>query len=142
MARVAALVDSGFGATPLTDPLIIGDISGNGRLNAADASLVARSAALIEVAQIPSIPTGVLTTGRRAGILPAEPIDAAGRTEEESTTSSTGFPATDGLFPGPVDEAIIQLNRSVGIAQPSTSVEEAIHELAVSADLAENPLNV
>jgi hypothetical protein len=37
----------------------VGDISGNGRINAGDASLVARSAALIDVPQIPSIPAGV-----------------------------------------------------------------------------------
>ena len=39
VARIAALLDSGFASSLATDPTVIGDISGNGRINAADASL-------------------------------------------------------------------------------------------------------
>ena len=63
VARVAALLDGGFGADPLTNPVIVGDISSNGRLNAGDASLVARAAALLDVPQIPVIPSGVTAGG-------------------------------------------------------------------------------
>jgi hypothetical protein len=57
LARVAALVDTGFAATPLVDPALIADISGNRRVNALDASLVAQFAALIDVPRIPPIPS-------------------------------------------------------------------------------------
>ena len=58
-----ALLDPGSSGALLSDPIVFGDVSGNGRVNAADASLVARFAALIEVPQIPSIPSGVATAG-------------------------------------------------------------------------------
>ena len=64
LARVAALVDTGFAATPLVDPALIADISGNRRVNALDASLVAQFAALIDVPVIPPIPSAA--TLRRA----------------------------------------------------------------------------
>jgi hypothetical protein len=44
----------------LADPLLIGDITGNGRLNASDASRVARVAALLQVPEIPAIPPGLV----------------------------------------------------------------------------------
>jgi hypothetical protein len=62
VARVAALIDSGFGRTPLADPSLVADVTGNGRLNAADASLIAQAAALLPVPRIPAIPPGVVTT--------------------------------------------------------------------------------
>jgi hypothetical protein len=55
IARVVVGIDSGFDAFPLTDPLIIGDINGNGGLGSLDASLVARKAVGISVPQIPNI---------------------------------------------------------------------------------------
>ena len=58
-----ALIDAGFAASLNSDPFVLGDISGNGRLNAADASRVARFAALFEVPEIPPIPAGVIVTG-------------------------------------------------------------------------------
>ncbi len=63
VARIAALLDTGFANTPLSDPGILADVSGNGRVNAADASLVAQFAALISVPQIPAIPLGVQVGG-------------------------------------------------------------------------------
>jgi hypothetical protein len=54
----------------------VGDISGNSRVNAADASLIAQFAALIEVPEIPPIPPGVSFAGepRRPGpTVPAAP---------------------------------------------------------------------
>ena len=57
MARVAALIDTGFAASLNTDPILIGDISSNGRINAVDASRLAQFAALIDVPEIPAIPS-------------------------------------------------------------------------------------
>jgi hypothetical protein len=61
--KVAAELDSGFTVSsfrspgaPLTDPLIVADISGNGQINATDASLLAQFAFLMPVDQIPHIP--------------------------------------------------------------------------------------
>ena len=62
IARVAALLDSGFLAAQLADPIVVGDITLNGRLNAADASRVAAAAALLPVDDIPPIPPGVVTS--------------------------------------------------------------------------------
>lgn len=42
VARVAAQLDSGFSATPLTDPLVMADISGNGVINSFDAAQLIR----------------------------------------------------------------------------------------------------
>ena len=56
VARVAALLDAGFASSQNADPLVVGDISGNGRINAADASLVAQVAALIPVARCRKFP--------------------------------------------------------------------------------------
>jgi hypothetical protein len=56
---VQALIDNGFAASLNTDPITVGDISGNGRINAADASRAAQFAALIELPEIPPIPIAV-----------------------------------------------------------------------------------
>ena len=40
--RVVVRLDSGFSPYPLVDPLIVGDINGNGRLDAGDALLIQR----------------------------------------------------------------------------------------------------
>ena len=63
VARIAALLDTGFVGSLLTDPVIVGDISGNRRVNAGDASRVAQFASLIDVPEIPPIPAGVFVTG-------------------------------------------------------------------------------
>ena len=57
------MIDTGFVASLTTDPTIVGDISGNGRINAADASRVAQFAALIPVPEIPPVPGGIVING-------------------------------------------------------------------------------
>lgn len=58
VARIAAALDEGFSAAPLTDPRVIGDFNRNGRVDPADASFVARVAAqLIVGGGVLSIPT-------------------------------------------------------------------------------------
>ncbi len=42
--RVVVRLDSGFSSYPLVDPLIVGDVNGNGRLDAGDALLIQRKA--------------------------------------------------------------------------------------------------
>ncbi len=56
VARVAALLETGFSASHLVDPLILSDITGNRRLNSADASRLAQFAALLPVPEIPPLP--------------------------------------------------------------------------------------
>lgn len=63
VARHAALIDTGFVASPLVAPTIVADISGNGRVNASDASKLAQFAALLPVPEIPAVPGGVLAAG-------------------------------------------------------------------------------
>jgi hypothetical protein len=55
IARVVVGSDgtTGFDATPLVDPAIVGDASGNGGLNAFDASLVAQEAAAFNTPEVP-----------------------------------------------------------------------------------------
>jgi hypothetical protein len=65
VARLAALLDTGFEAFPLIAPQVLSDISGNGRVNAADASLLARFAALLPVPEIPPIPAGAAAADGR-----------------------------------------------------------------------------
>ncbi|HEY2759840.1 MAG TPA: cohesin domain-containing protein, partial [Pirellulales bacterium] len=55
IAQVVAGIggSTGFDATPLVDPAIVGDASGNGTLTAFDASLVAQEAAGINTPEVP-----------------------------------------------------------------------------------------
>ena len=110
-------MDSGFAATPLTDPMIVADISGNSRLNALDASLVASFAALIDVPQIPPIPAGVVVAGLSesdlglgvpgAVTLPAQPFD---RPADASDTPESEQPSmSSDIFYPEVDRAIAEL---------------------------------
>jgi hypothetical protein len=55
IARVGVGIDSGFDPFPFTDPLIIGDITGNGAISGLDASRVAQRAVGISVPAIPNI---------------------------------------------------------------------------------------
>ena len=56
IARFNALLDNGFTAYQLADPIIIADISGNNQLQSNDGTLLARYNALISTPQIPTIP--------------------------------------------------------------------------------------
>ncbi len=62
VARVAALLETGFPAARLADPTLTGDVTRNGRINASDAATVARFGALLPAPQIPPVPFGVVTT--------------------------------------------------------------------------------
>ena len=98
IARIAALLDSGFAATPSTDPVLVGDLSGNGRVNAVDAFLVARSAALIKVPQVPPILTGGFSAGhgvapRGAGL---RGVDFPARRVAQQTGKDTNLRQSNG----------------------------------------------
>lgn len=54
--RTVLRFDSGFGAYPLADPLIIGDVSGSGRLEAFDALLILREVLDFPIPEIPDLP--------------------------------------------------------------------------------------
>ncbi len=65
IARFPANLDSGFKGYPLADPLIIGDITGDGKLNSSDSQRVAQAAvSATPPPQIPSLPS----VGVRGGI--------------------------------------------------------------------------
>ena len=57
IARVNALLDTGFTAYQMADPVIIADFSGNNQLQSNDGTLLARYNALISTPQIPTVPT-------------------------------------------------------------------------------------
>jgi uncharacterized delta-60 repeat protein len=63
ISRVVVLLDTGFDAYPLTDPLIVADITADNTLSGLDASLVAQKASGFSVSQIPNIPTGFSLVG-------------------------------------------------------------------------------
>jgi hypothetical protein len=56
IARVGVGLDTGFDSYPITDPVIVGDISGNGALSGLDASKVAQVGVGILVPEIPPLP--------------------------------------------------------------------------------------
>ena len=56
LSRVAATADSGFAAFPVVDPVIIGDINGDGAINAADGVFLNRYMAGTAEADIPTYP--------------------------------------------------------------------------------------
>jgi autotransporter-associated beta strand protein len=56
--RVAGGLDTGFRAFPLTDPVLIADVAGNGIVDANDASEVLQKSVNHSVPNIPSIPAG------------------------------------------------------------------------------------
>jgi hypothetical protein len=58
-SRVVAGLDSGFGAYPLVDPVLVADITGNGSLSSLDAVRILQEAIGIDQAAIPPIPPGV-----------------------------------------------------------------------------------
>ncbi len=54
--RVIVRLDTGFGAYPLLDPLIVGDVNATGRLESIDALLIQRHIVRIPVPEIPDLP--------------------------------------------------------------------------------------
>lgn len=57
--RVIALLDSGYDAYQLLDPVIISDITGNGSLSSLDAARIRQFVALLNPVEIPGLPVGV-----------------------------------------------------------------------------------
>ncbi len=60
ISRVVVNLDSGFDSALWTDPLIVGDATGDGTLSALDASYVAQKRAHIPRPEIPDLPPGVV----------------------------------------------------------------------------------
>jgi hypothetical protein len=68
IARNSVMIDHGFDAYPLVDPVIIADVTGDGSLSALDASEVASKAVGLPVADIPDLPASNFLTPVPAGI--------------------------------------------------------------------------
>ncbi|QOV22625.1 Ig-like domain-containing protein [Anabaenopsis elenkinii] len=58
ISRVNVGLDTGFRAFPVTDPLIIGDVTGDGRLDAGDTTSVRRAAVGLSSPFLPPLPLG------------------------------------------------------------------------------------
>ena len=67
MNRVLLRIDTGFGAYPLIDPVIIGDVQPNGVLQAGDALRIGLRAGGAVVPDIPPIPTSLVNAAPVAG---------------------------------------------------------------------------
>jgi len=63
ISRVAVGLDSGFAAYRVIDPVIVADVSGDGRLSPYDAALVLQKAAGQDVLEIPPLPSEPPTLG-------------------------------------------------------------------------------
>lgn len=133
-------------------PSVVGDISGNGRINAADASRVAQFAAIIDVPEIPPIPARVVVAGLvpidlgrglpGVFIVTADPLDrvasppvyqsSSTHSGEFATAGNTGYPA--------VDLALTQLDISGALSDEEKlpiALEAAIEELLSAGQTAD-----
>ena len=57
--RYIGLINNGFPAFPLADPTLIGDITGNGLIQANDTTSIQRVIGLVNVPNVPALPTGL-----------------------------------------------------------------------------------
>ena len=90
--RCNAKLDTGFYAAPLTDPVILGDVGGVGKLNSYDALLVSQYAAHVSVPQIPA--PGTLLAGF-AAIDPTVQIGSGNTVATPGQTVDTSVRITD-----------------------------------------------
>ncbi len=97
VARVAVGLDSGFQAYPTIDPVIVGDVTGNGVLSGLDAQRIARESVGLDPPEIPPLPQTLRLdeTQRTAGgplrlsdSQLASIVDAAGHGAVIDTTQS------------------------------------------------------
>ena len=82
IARVSVGLDTGFDAFDLTDPVVIGDVTGNGTLSGMDASYVARKSVYLPQPKIPDLPGTLPPFGSQAAPIrsSASPMPMALRT--------------------------------------------------------------
>jgi hypothetical protein len=77
--RNALKIDNGFSAWSYINPLMVGDIEGDGRLTTADASRVGQKMNGVTRPEIPDVPTGINVVFAPAPTAPAMPqIDFGG----------------------------------------------------------------
>ena len=107
ISRVVVGLDSGFYEYPLTDPLIVGDVSGDASLSGLDASYSLQASVGETVPQIPTVPNTPPTS--RAGVdptvaIPAGLIGVRGQTVDSTaafTTDATGVVQVSSRSPIP-----------------------------------------
>ena len=138
VASVAASLDTGFSASLLTDPILVGDFSGNRRINGFDASMVAQFAGFLNVPEIPPVPAGIVITERafKVGpgltggpLLPEARLSGSTAGPPMSSAEFAALPmlATRGL------DAWLHLDRQLDQQQEDEllpALEEAIEELS------------
>ncbi len=105
ISRVVVGIDSGFYAFPLTDPLIIGDVSGDAALSGLDSSYVLEKSVGMQVPQIPAIPT--TPPEYTAGVDPTVAI-AAGLLGVRGQTVNSTVAVTDDA--GQLDAGLFCIN--------------------------------
>jgi hypothetical protein len=115
ISRILASVDSGFSAYERVDPVLIGDVNRNGRLDSADGSSIVseaqyvlggRTSPALDQAQIPPIPVAQVTPVLSAGGQPVQaPLPPSPSSTMASRSASTG--GRSPLFAS----ALPQLNR-------------------------------
>ena len=82
ISRVVVLLDTGYDAHRWTDPLIVGDTTGEGTLSGLDASYVAQKSVLLPRPEIPDLPVPALVVTHIGGGVDPQlsiPVDVAGR---------------------------------------------------------------
>ncbi len=90
-------LSSGFSAYPLTDPRIVGDVTGDGTLSGLDASFIAQDAVFLPVSQIPLIPRHAAAGNPIADPTVEVPSDVLG-VRGQTVTLTVNVTPVDGLL--------------------------------------------
>lgn len=108
--RAVLRMDSGFGAYPLIDPVVVADINGNGALSSLDAQRVLSEVMGLDRAEIPAIPQGMTLT-------------FSGPDPVVSAASVAGAPGETVVVPITLDTAAGLESVEITLAYPADSLE-------------------
>jgi PKD repeat protein len=108
--RAVLRMDSGFGAYPLIDPVVVADINGNGALSSLDAQRVLSEVMGLDRAEIPPIPRGMTLT-------------FSGPDPVVSAASVAGMPGDTVVVPITLDTAAGLESVEITLLYPADSLE-------------------